>query len=136
MGEGPGPVGEGLGGSDSDQLRRDIERSRQELGDTVSSLAQKADVKAQAQDKVSDIKASAQQKLAEARQTASAKAEELRGKAKEASPDSATEGTQRAVNMAQENPLPVAAAGSFVFGLLVGRLQGRRKYRKMLRAKG
>jgi hypothetical protein len=39
-------------------IRRDIEETRRELGDTVEALAAKADVKAQARHKVDDVKAS------------------------------------------------------------------------------
>jgi ElaB/YqjD/DUF883 family membrane-anchored ribosome-binding protein len=136
MGEGSGQVGQGLGDQrGSDQVREEIEETRQELGDTVSSLAQKADVKGQAKDKAAEIRNRVQDKVAGARQTASAKSEELTGKAKEASPDSATEGAQRAADMARENPLPVAAGASFVAGVIFGRLVGRRKYRKLARGK-
>jgi ElaB/YqjD/DUF883 family membrane-anchored ribosome-binding protein len=134
MGEGPGQVGEGLGdGRSSDEVREQIERTRQDLGDTVSSLAQKTDVKAQAKEKVAHMKASAQEKVSGAKDTAAAKGEELAAKTKEASPDSAAQGAQRATDMARENPMPVAAAGSFVAGVVFGRLLGRRKYRKKAR---
>ena len=137
MGEGSGQVGQGLGDQrGSDQVRQEIEETRQDLGDTVSSLAEKADVKGQAKDKAAEIRSTVQEKVGGARQTASAKAEELTGKAKQASPDSATEGAQRAADMARENPLPVAAGASFVAGVIFGRLLGRRKYRKTVRGKG
>jgi hypothetical protein len=45
-----------------DELRREIERTRAELGATVEALSQKADVKQQARDKVEQAKASAQTK--------------------------------------------------------------------------
>ena len=83
-----------------------------------------------------EISSTVQEKVGGARQTASAKAEELTGKAKEASPDSATEGAQRAAGMVRENPLPVAAGASFVVGVIFGRLLGRRKYRQTARGKG
>src|SRR5436305_978352 len=61
---------------------------------------------------------------------------EMTGKAKQASPDSASEGAQRAAGMAKENPVIVAAGAAFVTGTLFGRLLGRRKYRNKARAKG
>jgi hypothetical protein len=38
------------------EIRRDIESTRGELGDTVQALAEKADVKAQARTKLADVK--------------------------------------------------------------------------------
>jgi ElaB/YqjD/DUF883 family membrane-anchored ribosome-binding protein len=134
MGEGPGPVGEGLSRSNSDELRQEIERTRQDLGDTVSSLAEKADVKAQAKEKSDHVRSTVRQKVADVRQTAMAKSDELTTKARAASPDSASEGAQRTADLARENPLPVAAAASFVVGVIFGRLMGRRKYRNKMRA--
>jgi Protein of unknown function (DUF3618) len=46
--------------SDPQQLQQEIERTRQELGDTVEALAHKADVKAQVQERVTDISQRAQ----------------------------------------------------------------------------
>ena len=42
-----------------DELQADIDRTRQELGETVSALADKADVKAHVQDKVAETKQAA-----------------------------------------------------------------------------
>ncbi|MFL5868519.1 MAG: DUF3618 domain-containing protein [Thermoleophilaceae bacterium] len=41
---------------DPEQLREQIEQDREELGDTVEALAEKADVKAQVQKKVEERK--------------------------------------------------------------------------------
>jgi hypothetical protein len=38
-----------------EELRREIERTRRELGDTVDALSQKADVKQQARQKKEDV---------------------------------------------------------------------------------
>ena len=46
----PGP------GAGIDELQADIDRTRRELGDTVSALADKADVKARAKDKADSVK--------------------------------------------------------------------------------
>ena len=45
---------------DPAQLRDDIERTRQDLGDTVAALAEKTDVKARAKEKVAEVKTKAQ----------------------------------------------------------------------------
>ena len=44
-----------------EQIRADIDKTREELGDTVESLAEKTDVKAQAKAKVDDVKEQAKQ---------------------------------------------------------------------------
>ena len=42
---------------DPEQIERDIERTRKELADTVAAVAEKADVKGQAKQKVSETRA-------------------------------------------------------------------------------
>jgi DNA-binding XRE family transcriptional regulator len=54
--------------TDPDQLRGEIAETREELGQTVEALAAKADVKAQAREKVDETKAQAQEKVNEAKQ--------------------------------------------------------------------
>ena len=99
---------------DPDQLREEIEETRQELGDTVEALVAKTDVKARVKDKVSSTKESAAQKK-----------DDLLGKARETSPDSVTSGASQATQKAKENPIPVAAVGAFAGGFLLGRLTKR-----------
>jgi methyl-accepting chemotaxis protein len=77
---------------DPEQIRRDIEQTRAQLGDTVEALAHKADVKAQATRKLDQAKTQATQKL---------------------------EQTKASV---AENPTPFVAAGALVAGLLAWRL--------------
>jgi ElaB/YqjD/DUF883 family membrane-anchored ribosome-binding protein len=98
-----------------EEIRADIERTREELGDTAAAVAQKADVKAQAKAKVD-----------ETRQRVADKKDEVVGKAKESSPDSGSQVAGQAASRARENPLPVAAGAAFVAGFLLGRLSGRR----------
>ncbi|HTX09077.1 MAG TPA: DUF3618 domain-containing protein [Solirubrobacteraceae bacterium] len=43
---------------DPEQIQREIEQTRRELGDTVEALAAKADVKAQAQRRIESTKTS------------------------------------------------------------------------------
>jgi ElaB/YqjD/DUF883 family membrane-anchored ribosome-binding protein len=98
-----------------EEIRADIEQTREELGDTVEALAAKTDVKARAQDRVTEIKDAAQ-----------AKREQLAGKAREITPESATGAGQQVVGTVQEKPLPFTAAGAFAAGLVIGWLAGRR----------
>jgi ElaB/YqjD/DUF883 family membrane-anchored ribosome-binding protein len=112
MGEDAGPGRSAVDQTqDPEQIREQIEATREELGDTVEALAEKSDVKAQAKRKVEETKA----RLA-------GKQEEILGKAKEASPDDAVSAASSAAEKARENPLPVAVAGAFALGFLAGRL--------------
>jgi hypothetical protein len=95
--------------SDPETIRREIETTREELGDTVAALAAKADVKTQAKQKIEDAKAAL-----------AGKKDELIGKAKETSPQSASTAAVGVSEKARQNPVPVAAAGAFAFGFLAG----------------
>jgi ElaB/YqjD/DUF883 family membrane-anchored ribosome-binding protein len=106
---------------DPAQIREEIEETRGELGETVAAVAEKTDVKKQAQARKDELKGQAADKADEAK----AKVKEATEKAKEAAPDSATEGVEQAQRLAQENPVPLAIAGAFVAGLVLGRLLSR-----------
>lgn len=97
-----------------EEIRGDIEQTREELGDTVAAMAEKTDVKQQAKARAGELKGQA-----------SEKAKELSEKAKEAAPDSAGEGVQQAQRLAQENPMPLAFVGIFLAGVVFGRLLSR-----------
>ena len=58
---------------DTEQLRREIERTRAELGATVEALSHKADVKAQARAKAAQAKVQAREKAELARSQAQQK---------------------------------------------------------------
>ncbi len=94
-----------------DELRQEIEQTREELGDTVEALAEKTDVKSQAKNRMAAVKESARQKVSQAAQ---------------ASPDSASAGAQQVASTVQGKPLPFAAGGAFAAGVMVGWLVGRR----------
>jgi ElaB/YqjD/DUF883 family membrane-anchored ribosome-binding protein len=96
-------------------LRDEIERTRQDLGDTVAALAEKTDVKARAKEKVSEV-----------RQNVTEKKTELMGRARESSPDGANSAAVQVRAKAQENPIPSAALAAFVGGFLFGRITKRR----------
>ena len=100
---------------DPEEIRREIERTRNELGDTVEALAAKADVKGQAK-----------QKVAEAKRTAAEKKDAVLAKAKQTSPAAASSGAESFAITARENPVPVAIAGGFLAGFVIGKLSGRR----------
>lgn len=92
-----------------EQIQAEVDETREQLGDTVAAVADKADVKGQARRRVD-----------EAKQTVQAKREQLMGRAKAGTPDSAGAGMQQLTTKARENPLPVAG-GALVLGFLLGR---------------
>jgi hypothetical protein len=124
----------------ADQLRAEIEDTREELGDTVEALAAKTDVKTRAREKADELK-----------RNTLAKKDELISKAKQASPvggdddgdrSVATEGppgttaergngggvgpiVEQLKTKAQQNPVPTAALAAFVGGVAFGRLINR-----------
>lgn len=100
-------------GKSPEQLREEIEATRQELGDTVEALAEKADVKAQTKDRISAVK-----------QTAEQRKDDFVSKAKSAAPDSASSGAQQVASTLHDRPVPFTAAAAFAVGLVVGWLLG------------
>jgi hypothetical protein len=104
-----------------DQIREEIEDTREELGDTVAAVASKTDVKKQAQAKVEDVKAQASAKADETK----AKVKELGAKAKGAAPESPAEGVQQARALTEQNPKPFAIAGAVIAVLILWRLLRR-----------
>jgi ElaB/YqjD/DUF883 family membrane-anchored ribosome-binding protein len=110
----------------ADEIRAEIEDTREQLGETVEALAEKTDVKAQAHDRIEAAKESLAHNLGTARETVSGKTEEFVSRTREATPDSAGTGMQQVTTTVQRKPLPFAIAGAFIAGMLVGRLLGRR----------
>jgi Protein of unknown function (DUF3618) len=78
-----------------EQIQAEIEATRAEMGETVAAVAEKADVKKQAKQKVEEIK-----------EQASTKAEQ-------------------APSIARENPIPIALVGTFIAGVVFGRMSRR-----------
>jgi archaellum component FlaD/FlaE len=104
---------------DPEQIEREIEETREDLGDTVAALAEKADVKGQGKRKAQKTKSKAKAKVEDVKETAGAKREELAKGMREATPESAAAGAQRAVGVVRENPTPAAIAGAFAAGVVV-----------------
>jgi ElaB/YqjD/DUF883 family membrane-anchored ribosome-binding protein len=98
-----------------EEIRVDIEQTREELGDTVEALAAKTDVKAQAKERIASLKGTAQTKK-----------DEFATRAKDAAPDSAGAGAQQITSTVKNRPVPFTALGAFAFGVAVGWLLRRR----------
>jgi gas vesicle protein len=93
-------------GEDPDRIRREIEATRAEMGDTVDALGYKADVKSRAREKMTQTK------------------DKLTGRVSSAAPERDDVGrkARQAAGIAQENPLGLAigsVAVGFVAGLLI-----------------
>jgi hypothetical protein len=131
MGQDPGEVGAKRVGDESqttpEQLRAEIEETREDLGETVEALAAKTDVKTRTRERADELKSAALQKK-----------DELLAKVKRSGPPagSGAEGStpapaggsavEQLKGMAEENPVPTAALAAFIGGVAFGRLISRR----------
>jgi gas vesicle protein len=100
-------------GEDPAAIRQEIEDTRERMGDTVDALGYKADVPSRAKDSISDKVQAVKAKVTRA---GSAVAETTPGR------EDVTQAGERAVGVAQENPLGLAigaAAVGFIAGLLI-----------------
>jgi ABC-type transporter Mla subunit MlaD len=106
-------AGDEAGERTPEEIQADIERTREQLGDTVEALAAKTDVKARAQERVEEIK------------------ENLKGKAdqaKAAAPPSAQQGGQQLVDKVRANPAPFILGGAVLLAFLIGRRSARPRF--------
>jgi hypothetical protein len=97
-----------------EEIRADIEQTREEVGDTVEALAAKTDVKAQARERIEEIKGNVR-----------AKADEVKAKAQSSTPEGARQGGQQIVGKVRENPAPVALGAAVLVAFLIGRRTAR-----------
>lgn len=99
----------------AEDIRADIEQTREEVGDTVEALAAKTDVKAQARDRVEEVKSNVRSKV-----------DEVKTKAQSSTPESAQQGGQQVVTKVRENPAPVVLGAAVLVAFLIGRRTARR----------
>ena len=124
-------------GQDPDAIRREIEQTRERMGDTVEALGYKADVPARSKEKVSDTLTGMKDRVTGAATgvkdriggTASDVQDRVGGAAttvNEATPgvDDVKHAVRRGASVAQENPLGLAI-GSIAVGFLAGMLAPR-----------
>jgi cell division septum initiation protein DivIVA len=130
------PEGQAGPPNDPEQLKTEIEETRQRLGDTVDQLAAKTDVKARAQSKVADAQARAQAKVADAQARAQAtvadaqakvadvtqRAKEKTGQIREQAATAGETGREQLQSRTPEPVKRVAAQGA----------EGARRYRTQL----
>jgi Protein of unknown function (DUF3618) len=91
---------------DPQQLAEEIERTREQLGETVEQLAARADVKARAQEKARQVTGRLKGKAGQARQQAAAAA----AKISKATPEPVQRAAAQAVVTARQRWAPLAAA--------------------------
>jgi gas vesicle protein len=119
-------------GQDPEEIRREIEATRDRMEDTVEAIGYKTDVRARTQDRISgtrerimskvrDAKDRAMGSIVGTKETASARLEDAASRVGEATPDRGDLGdkARRTAGMAQENPLGLAV-GSVAVGFLAG----------------
>jgi ElaB/YqjD/DUF883 family membrane-anchored ribosome-binding protein len=107
--------------ADPEQLRREIEETRSELGDTVEALTHKTDLKAQFSEKVDQRKAALRQR----QEGLKTKVGDARGRVSQATPEDAKRAASQVAHTAEERPFP-AIGVALAFGLTLGWLIGRR----------
>jgi ElaB/YqjD/DUF883 family membrane-anchored ribosome-binding protein len=122
------PAGES-GDRTPEEIEREIEQTREELGDTVAALTQKADVKGRAKDKVQEVKHSVADKKEEVVGKAHEKKEEFASKAQDATPSSIDTGQVAAAAREKAQEPPYIAGGAFVAGFLLGVIVAKRRSR-------
>jgi hypothetical protein len=93
-----------------EEIEAEIAEKREELGDTVAALADKADVKKQAKRKVEETKERAQEKVGAAAESAK--------QTFESAPETASQLADRTLARARENPPAAIAAVGGVLLLL------------------
>jgi len=110
-------------GEDPDRIRREIEATREEMGETVDTLSYKADVKTRARDSIQEKKESAKESLMGTKDSIKSKVVGTTDRVGDAAPDreQVRQNARQAVGIAQENPLGLAV-GSIAAGFIVGML--------------
>lgn len=141
----PQPDAAPAAGEDAEQLRQDIERTREQLGETVEELAAKADVKSRAGAKAAKLSGRVKAKASQAQTKAATRAGDVRGQFAgksatvqrwvaavgapvwEATPEPVRQAVTKGASTARQRRMPLAAAAALVIaGYLVIRRWRRR----------
>jgi gas vesicle protein len=110
-------------GEDPEVIRRDIEQTRERMGDTVDALGYKTDVKSRAKESVTGKVEGVKEKLVGAKDSVAESVGGAKDSVAGATPSGSDvqQGAKRAVGVAQENPLGLAV-GAVAVGFLAGML--------------
>jgi ElaB/YqjD/DUF883 family membrane-anchored ribosome-binding protein len=106
-------------GEEPDRIRKQIEQTREQMGETVGALGYKTDVKARAKDSLQDKKESVMGVAQSAKERLVGAGESVGHAAPDA--DQVAQQARRAKSIAQENPLGLAV-GAVAVGFLAGML--------------
>jgi hypothetical protein len=117
----------GEAGTEREELTAGIERTRQDLAETVEALSAKADVPTRVRGKATEVRERVTGTFATLTDTAREKAPQVREQVGQAIPEPARRTTQRAARAVGERPAVLyAVAGAFTAaGLWVWRLRRR-----------
>ncbi|MBV9819496.1 MAG: DUF3618 domain-containing protein [Solirubrobacterales bacterium] len=125
MGQDPSQPGQELGGDaerSPEQLRAEIEQTREEMGDTVAALAEKTDVKAQAQRAAQNARATATAKVNEIKGSVPFRKDDAGASGSpEAAVGSAGDAGKQLAGLAQRNRVGLMVGGALLVGILIGR---------------
>jgi gas vesicle protein len=110
-------------GEDPDVIRKDIEETRERMGETVDALGYKTDVKSRAKESVTGKVEGVKEKLVGAKDSVTESVSGAKDSAMSATPSTGDvqQGAKKAVGIAQENPLGLAV-GAVAVGFLAGML--------------
>jgi gas vesicle protein len=110
-------------GEDPEVIRKDIEQTRERMGDTVDALGYKTDVKSRAKESVTGKVDSVKEKLVGAKDSVTDSVGGAKDSAMSATPSAGDvqQGAKKAVGVAQSNPLGLAV-GAVAVGFLAGML--------------
>ncbi len=111
---------------DTRQLQAEIERTREQLGETVQELVTRADMKGRARAKAAELRGTVRSTTAQVRRNAAARAGNARGRATavgapvwQATPDPVRQAVTKGAGRARERWMPLAlAAGVLILGYL------------------
>lgn len=104
--------------------QRQIAETRERLGETVQELAHKADVKAQAQQRVQEGKNEVRARV----ESVKDKASQVGGRVQEVTPEQAQQAAGQLAQQVRERPAPWVAGAALAAGVLLGWvLFGRRR---------
>jgi gas vesicle protein len=110
-------------GEDPEVIRKDIEQTRERMGDTVDALGYKTDVKSRAKESVTGKVEGVKEKLVGAKDSVTESVGGAKDSAMSATPSAGDvqQGAKKAVGIAQSNPLGLAV-GAVAVGFLAGML--------------
>ena len=110
-------------GQDPEVIRREIEQTRERMGETVEALGYKADVPARTKDAVTDRVTSVKEKITGATSSVGDSITGAAGTMNQNTPSTGDvkQAARKGAGMAQENPLGLAI-GSVAIGFLAGML--------------